>query len=185
MRGITLCPTWLNSWEMSMILSEPPLPFPPSNFHSPFDGMLRYMISRYSMIALRHIHNPDKQIVLQIFTRNSYFSLDWFSLTWHSFRLLLSITLGQIGISLTIPTILDYVKKVHTWEWIGWFSFFFKKLYQMRNTLQGPNFRLINFGKLCLTLRTASRFTSLVASCATLCYIEFWYTHPPTFYFVD
>ena len=80
-----------------------PSPIPPSNFHSPFDGMLRYMISRYSMIALRHIHNPDKQIVLQIFTRNSYFSLDWSSLTWHRFRLLLSISLGQIGISLTIP----------------------------------------------------------------------------------
>ena len=92
-----------NDWEMSMILSEPPFPFPPSNFHSTFDWILRYMISRYSMIALRHIHNPDKQIVLQIFTRNSYFSLDWFSLTWHSFRLLLSISLGQIGISLTIP----------------------------------------------------------------------------------
>ena len=92
-----------NDWEMSMILSElSPLPSPLSNFHSPFDGMLRYMISRYSMIALRHIHNPDKQIVLQIFTRISYFSLDWSSLTWHSFRLLLSISLGQIGISLTI-----------------------------------------------------------------------------------
>ena len=82
-----------NGWEISMIL---PGTLSPNPTRSSFDRMLRRIISRYSMITLRHIHNPDKYVVLQISTRNSYFSLDWSAITWHSFRLLLSISFGQI-----------------------------------------------------------------------------------------
>ena len=56
------------------------------------------------MIVHRHIQNPDKQMLE---TRNSNFSVDWSATTLHRLRLLHSVSLGQIRISLAIPIALS------------------------------------------------------------------------------
>ena len=100
---------------MSLKFSGTPSPPPP---HTAFSGLNRWpaslfqhfwynitcsMIFWYFMIVQRHIQNPDKKMFLQIFTRNYNFSLGWSATTLHNFRLLNSVSLGQIRISLAMP----------------------------------------------------------------------------------
>ena len=101
------------TWGMSMKFSGTPSPL-----HSLFRVkqmtwfavstlLIQYcMIAWYSMIFQRHIQNPDKQRLLQIFTRNSNFFLDWPATTLHSFKMLHSVSLGQTRIGLAIPNAL-------------------------------------------------------------------------------
>ena len=99
----------------------------------------------YSVKVQRHIQNPCKQKLLQIFTKSSKFSLDWSATTRRNCRFLHSVILTQIRINLGITIALKRLAHVSQ---EGSSPASLKGFEQIRNNLEGTNFRLIYFGKI-------------------------------------